>query len=230
MIVSLHFKTLLKHSLQISKKTKVFKKYAQLFKYIEEEEFAAEKLILMKKKLFNHKTSAQSSIQRLAEMVNNMEQGGSFVGIVFNGLFMWSLQYLYRIEKWQIDFKENVQEWLQVAGEFDTLSSIANLHYNRPDYIFPRPEANSHKLIGQELGHPLIDGKISVTNSVNFADQGQFWIITGANMAGKSTYLRTVGVNFILAMIGGACMRERICIQAHDYLYKYAYQRFLTEQ
>ena len=208
-IVSLHLKTLLKYSLQISKKTKVLKKYAQLFKWIENEEFTSTKLKEMRQKLSNHKTSAHNSIHQLAEMVNYMEQGGSFVGIAFNGLFMWSLQYLYRIEKWQTIHKSHVQDWFEIAGEFDTLSSIANLCYNRPEYIFPNPVADTYQLVGKGIGHPLIESGVSVKNNVEFIDQGQFWIITGANMAGKSTYLRTVGVNFILAMIGApVCAKE----------------------
>lgn len=209
MIVSLHIKTLLRHSLQISKKTKLLRKYAQLFKQIENEEFKSDKLIHLRQKLLLDQTSAHKQLKNLSEIVNNMEQGGSFVGMIFNGLFLWSLQFLYRLEHWQLNYKDRLNDWFEVAGTIDALASMGNLHGNRPEYIFPEPIVGQFELEGELVGHPLLSESISVKNNILFSHTGQLWIITGANMAGKSTYLRTIGVNLVLAMIGAPVCAQR---------------------
>ncbi len=87
-------------------------------------------------------------------------------------------------------------------GEFEAISSFATLHFNHPGWSFPVFKEEHFYIDGQEIGHPLINSAKRVNNSVNIENKGRVMIVTGSNMAGKSTYLRSIGINTILAMAG----------------------------
>ena len=102
----------------------------------------------------------------------------------------------------QETYKDELEHWLDAIRETDALASLANFHYNYPQYSFPHVKNEGFILKGDDLGHPLIQEENRVNNFVTMEGFGQLRLITGANMAGKSTYLRTVGVNLLLAMLG----------------------------
>lgn len=215
-LVGLHIQKIIKHTQEISKKSNLIKKYSLLFKLIEQENFSSPLLKTMQSKFQNENKWASQQLKELASIAENIEQGGSFVGIIFNGLFMWSLQYLYRLEKWQHQFQEDLNNWFNIFAQIDTLSSLANLNYNNPDYTFPEIPENDHFLKGEEVGHPLIPSTQRVNNPILLDLNGQIHLITGANMAGKSTYLRTVAINLILAMIGAPVCAKSFLFQPID--------------
>lgn len=206
--VAAHFSIFVKHSQEISKKSKFLKKYALLNAQIEQEEFRSPLLSELQDKLTASNISSKE-MKRLALIIDYMEQGMSLVGVIFNGLFMWSLQYLYQLEKWQVQNVDRLEDWLKVNANFDELNGLANMSYNHPKFIFPELNPDHFELKALSLGHPLIDESLRVDNDVLLKQTGQLIIITGANMAGKSTFLRTIGVNLILAMLGApVCAAE----------------------
>lgn len=203
-VVSFHLKKLLSHSKEVSERAKFLQKYSQLFELAEKQDFQQNHLKTLQQQLINGENTASQSLGRLARIIGNMEQGGSLMGLIFNGLFMWSLQYLYRLECWQDSQKEDLKHWFAALAQLDALQSLANLHYNYPSYTFPtlRDASAPFRLEATQLGHPLLPADVCVGNPVSLTQEGQLLLITGANMAGKSTYLRTVGVNLLLGMLG----------------------------
>lgn len=208
MIVGTQAQKFVRDASQMGKRAKFIRKYSQLLKEIETQEFTSPKLQALGQHLKHENKTASQYLAELASIIGSIEQGVSFIGLIFNGLVMWNLQYLYRLEKWEENLNADLDNWFQVVAEVDALASLANLYYNKPEYTFPEVEEN-FSLKAQALGHPLLKEDSRVDNFVDFRGFGELRIITGANMAGKSTYLRTVGVNLILAATGApVCARE----------------------
>jgi DNA mismatch repair ATPase MutS len=215
-IVALHSGNFVKQASQISLRAKFLKKYSRLLEAIEKETFASAKLQSLQKQLVHDHKTASQHLKTLSGIINNIEQGASLVGVIFNSLFLWNLQFLFRLEKWQANLQDDIDHWFASVGEIDALASLANLHYNYPEYAFPQVSDKQYVLKADELGHPLLKPEIRVNNPIDLSDLGQLMLITGANMAGKSTYLRTVGVNLVLAMTGAPVCAKRFDFQPID--------------
>jgi DNA mismatch repair ATPase MutS len=108
---------------------------------------------------------------------------------------------VYQLEKWKAEYQTQLPRWFAALGELDALCSLANLHYNQPDWVFPTLHTEA-VLQAQNLGHPLIPASRRVGNNLNMATQQHIKLLTGSNMAGKSTWLRALGVNIVLAQTG----------------------------
>jgi len=188
---------------QITKKSKLLVKYATLLLEIESHKFKSDLLKNYRKSLFNNKRSASFYIKKLSKITNAFDvRLNMLVGTILNIFFLWDLLQIYRMESWQKKHKDNLNSWFEVIAEIEVLSSLANFSYNNPDSVFPEILKSDFQIISKELGHPLIDRNERVDNDLIINGWKQFMIVTGANMAGKSTYLRTLGVNLLLAMTG----------------------------
>ena len=114
---------------------------------------------------------------------------------------LWDILQMLRLENWQIKHRDKLETWFDIIAETEVLNCLANFSYNNPEAEFPGLEKSDFIFKADSIGHPLIKKDERVDNKVDIKTIG-FSIITGANMAGKSTYLRTIGVNLILGMIG----------------------------
>ena len=121
---------------------------------------------------------------------------------------LWSLRWLRSLDRWRAEHTEDLLRWLEQLAEADALVSWATLRFERPHWA--EMEVIEKPLISSEdLGHPLIDPAVRVGNDLHLATDGHIQLVTGSNMAGKSTWLRTVGVNLVLGMAGGpVCARH----------------------
>jgi len=189
---------------QVNQAQAVLNKYAQLLLHIESEKFENPILSDLQKRLITqNQKSAGQVIKQIANYINYFENGVNLIaGLFLNGLVLWNLQFAFRIEKWRNVYKEEVFVWFEVISEFDALLSLANLAYNQPQYTQPKIITEDFVLEAEDLGHVLLNEETRINNEVSFKGYGQLKLITGANMAGKSTYLRTVSINLILAMAG----------------------------
>ena len=106
------------------------------------------------------------------------------------------------LEKWKVEMQTKLPEWFDILQEFDAMVTLGTLQYNHEDWTMPTIDEAFTGLEGIELGHPLIDAKKRVPNDLIVPNSGHIKLITGSNMAGKSTYLRTVGLNIVFAMMG----------------------------
>ncbi len=132
-----------------------------------------------------------------------------FIFIPLNAFLLWDLWQMHGLNEWRERNREGVDRWLQTLATMEALGSLALLHFNRPEWCFPEIETTTVVFEGQGLGHPLIPEKKRVTNDFKAQGKGQLELITGSNMAGKSTFLRTVGVNMVLAMAGAPVCAKR---------------------
>lgn len=183
------------------KKLDSLKTYSHIFQIIEKESFTSQELINLQQQVKTNK-SASLAIYQLQKLSNNLDQSQNLLGfVILNPLFFWNVTYAIKIEKWIEENKDNINQWFNTIGEFDSFISLAIFGYNHPNYIFPEI-ADNYTFEAKDLGHPMINRKVCVTNDVNIAHHPYFLVVTGANMAGKSTYLRTVGLNMMLANMG----------------------------
>jgi DNA mismatch repair ATPase MutS len=126
------------------------------------------------------------------------------VFLPLNTFSFWDLQQVLSLEKWKKENKEHIDDWFHSLAEIESLSSLANLSFNNPDWTFPGISQDHGTFMANSLGHPLIPKEKLVTNSFSTESSNGLNLITGSNMAGKSTFLRSVGVNVVLAMMGSA--------------------------
>ncbi len=120
---------------------------------------------------------------------------------LLNAIFLWDILQMLRLEKWQRKNEANLPGWFNLIAEMDALISLANFNFNHPETVFPDFAVDDEIIVAQDLGHPLIGPDVRVDNNVNIR-KGRFVLITGANMAGKSTYLRTIATSLVMAMNG----------------------------
>lgn len=182
---------------------KLISQYGLLLQKIEKEDFKAEKLIDLQKQLTFKNENASVHLKRLAVLFSNMDTIQNFVtGIVFNGTFLYNLHTFKSLIGWKNQHAKALENWLGVIGKFEMLNSLANVSFNNPDFVFPDLNTN-HEISFSNLSHPLLSKKSRVGNDIDFQPQS-FMILTGSNMSGKSTFLRSLGINMVLTGMGGA--------------------------
>ena len=187
------------------KKLQILGTYARLLKAIDEEPFESAVLKKVKEKIGSDHRQATQAIQKLVKLMNELDQRNNYLMYtVLNGCFFWEIWQIMRIEAWKEAHAAELPQWLEAIGEIDALNSLGTFAYNhQEDYCYPVIDTSApFKLCGKRLGHPLMPRGQCVTNDIYMNGRPAFIIITGANMAGKSTYLRTIGVNYLLACIG----------------------------
>jgi len=221
MIVFLYVRQTMHVQNIITSKTKILNKYAQCLLLLEDNGFKSEYLINKQKQLLAEEGKIPSkAIHQLSVILNYMDSNlNILVSIFLNGLFMFNLHLLIKVEKWKKQNQENVPIWFESIATFDAMSSLANFAYNNNQYIYPELITNDFGFIAENFGHPLIDAEQRVVNNIEIKGWNQFAIITGANMSGKSTFLRTIGVNYILAMAGAPVCASKLSfypIQIHS--------------
>ena len=191
------------------KRIKVLETYSQLLAMIENESFDSALLKKLQSKI-KDKESASMAIHQLKSYSNNLDQSFNVLGlIILNPVFFWNIIYAINIEKWIWRHKEDISAWFKVLAKFDSLVSFSVFAYNHPDYTYPEV-SDSFVLEGEGLGHPMLNRAVCVRNDVTISKQPFFLVVTGANMAGKSTYLRTVGINLTLASAGAPVCATRM--------------------
>ncbi|AOW10047.1 MutS-related protein [Flavobacterium gilvum] len=179
----------------------IISQYSLLVQKIENEAFQSEKLIALQQKLNFQNRKASIHLAQLAELFSRMDTIGNFVtAILFNGTFLFNLHVLKALLDWKKEHATVLEEWLEVIGEFEMLNSLANFSYNNPDFVYPVLNSD-YKIDFSNLSHPLLNPKTRVGNEVQFYPQS-FMILTGSNMSGKSTFLRSLGINMVLTGTG----------------------------
>jgi len=179
-----------------------FSQYHQLLKKIEQEKFTATILIQKQQEIQNDQKNASQIFKEFSKVLDALDQRNNMLfGVFGNGLLLWDLQQCYKIEQWiQINHSQ-VEKWFEVIAFFDAYNTLGNFVFNHPQAIFPTIKEDEFVIKAQNLGHPLIDRKQRIDNDFTIKNR-EFFIITGANMAGKSTFLRTVSVGIVMANIG----------------------------
>ncbi|HQZ25327.1 MAG TPA: DNA mismatch repair protein [Flavobacterium sp.] len=175
--------------------------YGLLLQKIEKEDFKAEKLIRLQKQLMYQNEKASVHLKQLASLFSSMDTIQNLItGVAFNGTFLFNLHIFKALIVWKNQHAAVLENWLVVMGEFEMLNSLANVSYNNPDFVFPELNTN-YEISFSNLSHPLLSKKNRVGNDIDFQPQS-FMILTGSNMSGKSTFLRSLGINMVLTGMG----------------------------
>jgi len=188
--------------------TKILQNYSNQLKLIEKENFQSGLLQQYQQQLGKNGLTASRLIGQLASLFNYLETVVNLVvSLLLNGLFLFHVHILYRLGIWKKQHAHHIKGWLQLIGKFEALGSFANLSYNNPAFCTPQlSKATAFRAAA--LGHILVKPHKRVCNDVSFNDQ-KFVILTGSNMSGKSTFLRTLGTNLVLAKAGSVvCAAE----------------------
>ena len=188
--------------MEVSRTSTMLGKYGKLLFEIETSGFSSEIISGFKESLKSEGATSSTEIKKLSSILNALDNRLNFVSwVLFNGFMLWDILQMLRLEHWQSKHRAKLETWFDIIAEMEVLNSLANFSYNHPEAEFPLLQSSKFILKAEKLGHPLIPKAGRVDNEVEIKSTG-FSIITGANMAGKSTYLRTIGVNLILGMIG----------------------------
>lgn len=188
-----------------------FKGYLDLLREIQQEPFQAEALKHLQKQLFEGPENSIRAFRQLTRLQNLFDQrSNALMYVVLNGLFLYDLLLQRKFDEWMTRYLPHVEMWVDQVSEFDALVSLGNYAANNPNNTIPQilTEATDPVIRACDTYHPFLAHKQPVANSFTL-DKKRIAIVTGANMAGKSTFLRTIGVNYILATTGApVCARE----------------------
>ncbi len=179
-----------------------FRQYHQLLGLIETEDFAAKILTQKQQEIKTKSKKASQIFLDFSKKLDAFDQRNNMlIGVLANAFALRDLQLCYKIEQWISMYQDQVENWFEVIAFYDSQNALANYAFNHPDHSFPKINTDDFIITANSLGHPLISEAKRVNN--NFTINGEeFFIITGANMAGKSTFLRTVSLSIIMANAG----------------------------
>lgn len=186
-----------------NKRLKVLSTYIKLIQLIEAEELQSPLLTKWKKHFRNNGLQASTILGLLEKELDRLDlRNNQLLYFLLEGCLFWQLRQIIRIEQWKQTYGENLLIWLDTLAKIDAILSLGTFAFNHPNYTYPNIANKPFIFHAKNMGHPLIPESQCIKNEANIPSRPYFIIITGANMAGKSTYLRTIGCNYLLACIG----------------------------
>ncbi|WP_109302411.1 DNA mismatch repair protein MutS [Aquimarina sp. AU474] len=189
-----------------------FEQYYKLVDKIENTPFDSTLLQEKQQLVITTTEKASQTLKQFASILNAFDQRNNMMfGVLANGLMLWDILQSYRIEQWISKNHNKVEQWFEVIAFFDAYNSLGNFAFNHPKYVYPNITSNNIILKAEQLGHPMLTTQKRVDNDI-LIDKEQFFIITGANMAGKSTFLRTVALQIMMSNVG-----LPVCAKSCDY-------------
>lgn len=195
-------KQILTRQSQLTSFIKACCNYIYLIKEVENQEFSSSMMTKLKDRLFSDSKSSLKALSSLDRILASLDQRYNIlILIVLDGLYMKSLHDIIAIDRWKANYGDKIAIWTDAVNNIDTLISMGNFAYNNPEYTYPEID-HSAIIEAQDICHPLLKSRVKVTNNFSIKNLHEFCVVTGANMAGKSTFLRSIGVNLVLASSG----------------------------
>jgi len=191
----------------ISHKERILDKFSILLHLIKTGSFG--KSVLLHQQQEKAK-EADVALRQLSKICNAFDQRlNLLVGLALNSLMLYDLHCILRLERWKKQHKQHITGWFDVITQLEVWNSLATYAFNHPEFSWPSPQAEGRILEAEALGHPLIPANECVKNNGATGSKDHFLIITGSNMSGKSTFLRSVGSNLLMAMCGAPVCASR---------------------
>ncbi|WP_203256063.1 MutS-related protein [Hyunsoonleella ulvae] len=189
-------------SLKVDKVKDTFRQYSLLLKLIEDATFTSELLQEKQEKIKSDTKKASTIFKELSRALDALDNRNNIIGAIFgNGYFLTDIKNSYRIEQWINTYAHKVEDWFEVVSFFDAYNALGNYAYNHPKFKYPEITTEDIVINAEKLGHPLLNETKRVDSDIVINSE-QFFIVTGANMAGKSTFLRTVSLHIVMANVG----------------------------
>ena len=198
---------------QVSKITDELKILSSSIHLIEQINFTSTYLKDLQKQFNQENEKASSKINQLKKILDWLDLRFNFVVYIpLDILFQWDLQQVMALEKWKRKNKKNVMAWFTALGDIEAINSLSTLSFNHPKWCYPILKEDHFFIEGEEIGHPLLQDEVCIKNSLKINSSGELMVVTGSNMAGKSTYLRSIGINTVLAMAGSSVCAKHFCL------------------
>jgi len=198
---------------QVSKMTEELEVLSDSLQLIEKMDFTSAFLQRLQKQFVQQKEKASTQIAALKKILERLDLRFNFVVFIpLDILLLWDLQQVIALEKWKHQNQKHVMQWFKALGEIEAVSSLATMSFNHPEWCFPILKEEHFFIEGKKIGHPLIPIDKCVNNPLKIDHTAQLMLVTGSNMAGKSTYLRSIGVNTVLAMAGAPVCAQYFCL------------------
>jgi len=186
----------------VSEIQSTFQQYHLLLGLIEDTNFQAEFNKDQQTKIQIKHKKASTLVKEFSKIIDGLERKNFMIfGQVISGFMLWDLWKAYEIEQWIEKYAHRTENWFDAIDYFDAYNSLGGFAFNHQNYTYPKIKQNVIVLKTTQAVHPLIHPKDAITNDYQI-DQQEFFIITGANMAGKSTFLRTVSLQLVMGNVG----------------------------
>jgi predicted ATPase len=199
--------------LQLSKIIDELGTLSQSIQAIESENFESPFLQNLKERIVDNNNPASKKIKHLKKILDRLDLRYNLVlSAPLNLLLLWNLQQVLDLEKWKKQYPNELNNWFTTLGIFEALNSFATIYFNNPSWVFPELREKHFFIETTNLGHPLINETKRVNNFLSIVQSAEIMLVTGSNMAGKSTYLRSVGINVILAMAGAPVCADKFAL------------------
>ncbi len=190
--------------------------YAAMLADVESSTFTSARVVALRARLTNDR-GASRALTRLGAIVRLAEARYSPMGhAVLQLLGLWDLHVVVALERWQATSGMHARDWLAALGDAEALSALATLSHDNPGWIMPDFVEGPARIEAGALGHPLLPGETRVSNDVSVGPPGTFLLVTGSNMSGKSTLLRAIGTNVVLAQAGGPVCAQSMRLTPTD--------------
>lgn len=177
---------------------------------IERESFSAPRLVELRRRLDVHGRTASHQIARLRRLIELLDSMRNAYFAPIGAMLLWRTQLSFAIEAWRSECGPAVGVWLETVGEIEALASFARFSFEHPADPFPEITEDAPCFDGAGLGHPLLPEKTCVRNDLHLDRDLRLLIVSGSNMSGKSTLLRTIGINTVLALAGATVRATRL--------------------
>lgn len=192
----------------IGRKKSILQLYARLLQYIRQQPVMS----AVMQQVHREACDAEQEVEKLASAVGALNARANVMTmLVVNSVLLYDLQCVYRLERWKATHADRLPRWLDAIRDAEVISSFSTFAFNHPNFTYASI-TETLNLEADDLGHPLIDDAERINNNIHLSQSPALLIITGANMAGKSTFLRTIGVNVVLALCGApVCATRMMC-------------------
>lgn len=198
---------------KVSRADSEMRSYSSLLLHIEKASFDGPTLNALKKELEMEGERSSEVMKELSRLVNKLDYRLYWPFMITLGvLLFWDFRVALKMEKWKRKYAPLAQNWVDAVGEMEALTSLATLCYNNPDWTFPKICDGYFTVDAEDAAHPLIPKKQRVANNFRVEEHEKVLLLTGSNMAGKSTFLRTLGVNMVLAYAGSVVCAEKFWV------------------
>jgi len=183
---------------------------ADLLRRLEDHEVVSERLVILRGTFASDRFRASRSIARLDFLIGWLDAGRNMAFAPIALSLCWHFHLAFAIESWRRRFGSDVSRWLDAAGEYEALAALASYAWEHPGDPWPEIVDDGPLFEGDDIGHPLLPEDRCVANTVHLGRDVTGWVVSGSNMSGKSTLLRTVGINAVLAFCGAPVRAARL--------------------
>src|SRR6056297_569728 len=201
-IVGRYAKNIIGFTAKVSEAQETIQQHQRLISELEEYTFSSELLQELQEKLDVKGEKTSKILKRFSQSTTMLEQQFNLIVSFFGqGLGLYSLFYAYQVESWIEKYGKEAEKWFAAIAQLDAYITLGTYAFNHPDHTYPNLVQSDTVLKAKEVGHPLVDPEKNVLNDFEIG-KGRFCIVTGANMAGKSTFLRAVALQIVMANMG----------------------------